>query len=219
MLPESFRFFTIVLRLFVASYFVLSGASKLFHGRTAVTRSIASYASVPQQLSKVLGIGLPPAEAILGIALLTGPAVRVAAVAIVVLLALFSGIVGADLIHEQKHACGCLGDFIVREISWGVVAQNLILAGAALCITIGPHAGIDSPVWHSLRQFGFAGIPTGLAGIGLTLLLLLWTYAEAATNTFKTNKASTPDHNVLNLSPAPDNRASIMTDSRQGEAQ
>lgn len=186
---EPLAVIVVALRLTLGAYFVLSGAAKLAQGMANIQRSIAGYYLVPQRLAAAIGVVLPPVEVAVGLAVLSGLAIRPVALVILALLSVFTGAVAFDLLRGEQHECGCLGDLTERKISWGIVLQNAVLAIGAVGIATAAPGHIEAPVWQLLWRVGADGVATGLSGIGLTALMVLWAYAEANADAFRAFRA------------------------------
>jgi uncharacterized membrane protein YphA (DoxX/SURF4 family) len=98
----------LVARLVLAGVFVTAGALKLPDPAESV-RAVRAYRLLPEAVVPTVGYGLPLFEVALGLLLVVGLAVRLAAVASGVLLVLFVVGVGAAWARGLQIDCGCFG--------------------------------------------------------------------------------------------------------------
>ncbi len=95
-------------RLLLGVVWIWSSMSKLAHPLT-FTQAVRAYDATPEWLSKGIGYGLPVLELCLGIALVVGVTVRIAAAVSAVLLVVF--LIGVIEVAARgiKLTCGCFG--------------------------------------------------------------------------------------------------------------
>jgi uncharacterized membrane protein YphA (DoxX/SURF4 family) len=177
-----------VLRLVLGCYFVLSGSAKLLQDSAARREAVIGYQLVPPRLGSAIAAVLPSLEVGLGLTVLTGLAPRPAAVLMVGLLAVFSIAVAFDLRHGRRHDCGCLGQLIARPITWGLVVQNVFLAGGASVVALGQPQLHDLAVWQVLWSMGDDAVPALLTALALVLLLVVWPHVEATTAAYSVSR-------------------------------
>ena len=97
-----------VIRLVLAAIWIWAGLSKIRDPRTFV-QTVRLYDATPEWLSKAIGYGLPVLELSLGILLLVGVTVRLAAaVSGVLFLVFLIGLIQAAARGIQLE-CGCFG--------------------------------------------------------------------------------------------------------------
>jgi protein-disulfide isomerase/uncharacterized membrane protein YphA (DoxX/SURF4 family) len=97
-----------VARLVLGAVWIWAALSKIGSPRT-FTEAVRAYDATPEWLSKAIGYGLPVLELCIGILLIVGIAVRVAAIASAVLYLVFLiGIIQAAIRGIQLE-CGCFG--------------------------------------------------------------------------------------------------------------
>ena len=96
-------------RLILGAIFIYAGIQKI-RSPLQFADNIASYQILPPILVSVLAIGLPPFEIICGLLVLAGFYIRVGALALVIMLSIFSGAVLYATIKGLTISCGCFGD-------------------------------------------------------------------------------------------------------------
>jgi protein-disulfide isomerase len=97
-----------VVRLFLGVVWIWAGWSKLHSPRTFV-QTVRAYDATPEWLSKAIGYGLPVLEICLGVLLVVGVAVRIAAAASAALYVVFLiGVIQAAA-RDIRLECGCFG--------------------------------------------------------------------------------------------------------------
>jgi protein-disulfide isomerase/uncharacterized membrane protein YphA (DoxX/SURF4 family) len=97
-----------VARLVLAAVWIYGGASKI-GDPAASLRSVRAYRLLPEWLAKAVAYGLPYAEVALGLLLLVGLAVRLAALVSVALLVLYLAAIVSAAARGLRIECGCFG--------------------------------------------------------------------------------------------------------------
>jgi protein-disulfide isomerase/uncharacterized membrane protein YphA (DoxX/SURF4 family) len=127
-----------VVRLFLGVIWIWAGLAKLDSPREFV-QAIRAYDATPEWLSKAMGYGLPMLEICLGVLLIVGVAVRIAAAVSAVLFAVFLIGVAEVAARDIKLDCGCFGGGglttgsthytldILRDIGLLVLAAYLVV--------------------------------------------------------------------------------------------
>jgi uncharacterized membrane protein YphA (DoxX/SURF4 family) len=95
-------------RLIVGGVWIVAGALKV-GDLTASGRSVVAYRILPFDASMSLGAVLPFLEIALGLLLLLGLATRLAAIASVVLFAVYIGAIASVWARGLRIECGCFG--------------------------------------------------------------------------------------------------------------
>jgi len=95
-------------RALLGGVFVVAGALKLPDPAAAV-RAVRAYRLLPEALVGPAAFGLPVVEIAVGLALLAGVVVRTAAIASVVLMAVYIAAVGSAWARGLQIDCGCFG--------------------------------------------------------------------------------------------------------------
>jgi hypothetical protein len=129
-----------LLRITVGALFVVAGALKL-RDPAAFALEVVNYRLL-SSLAPVIAVVLPPMEVVLGAALITAPVAwrRAAALALLVLLGVFTVAVTLAVARGINVDCGCFGPGAGR-VTWLTVLRDLALlaaTGAALALTPAP---------------------------------------------------------------------------------
>ena len=117
-------------RLLLAGYLLPAAWSKLRH-RAHFQLGLAAYHLLPAWAIRPISIVLPITELLLGIGLLSGVGLALASYATALLLMVFIVAVTINLRRGREIACACTGVADDQRISWGLVARNTLLVGAA----------------------------------------------------------------------------------------
>jgi protein-disulfide isomerase len=125
-------------RLLLGVVWIWASLPKLAHP-LVFTQAVRAYDATPEWLSKAIGYGLPVLELALGVMLIVGVTVRIAAAASGVLFVIFAiGLIQASL-RDIKLTCGCFGGGgptdgntsytldILRDVGLLVVAAYLVV--------------------------------------------------------------------------------------------
>ncbi len=123
-------------RFGVGLILIVAGVAKLAAGHQTVERLVTAYGLVSGRAASVIARALPVVEIVVGAWLLAGVFAAAAALAGIVLLAVFTIAVAQALLRKKVVACGCLGwADAARSISWRIVARNAsMVAGLALVV-------------------------------------------------------------------------------------
>jgi protein-disulfide isomerase/uncharacterized membrane protein YphA (DoxX/SURF4 family) len=97
-----------VVRLFLGAIWIWAGAAKV-HSPREFVQVVRAYDTTPEWLSKTIGYGLPVLEICLGVLLIVGIAVRLAAVVSALLYVVFLIGVAQVAARGIKLDCGCFG--------------------------------------------------------------------------------------------------------------
>ena len=111
-------------RLLLGGLFVVSGVSKVLDARSFI--AVLPLYQLPAWLMP-LGALLPTLEAALGVALILGIAPRLAALAALGALALFSAMLIMGMIGGKLETCGCFGRLLEASPTISVI-RNLLFA-------------------------------------------------------------------------------------------
>jgi uncharacterized membrane protein YphA (DoxX/SURF4 family) len=95
-------------RLIVGGVWIAAGALKI-GDLTASGRSVVAYRILPFDAAMFLGAALPFLEVVLGVLLVLGLATRVAAVASVILFAVYIAAIASVWARGLRIDCGCFG--------------------------------------------------------------------------------------------------------------
>lgn len=155
-------------RLTLGGIFLFGAVGKLLDpagSRAAVT----SRRWLPRPLAVLTALILPWLEAAVGLALLLGLGLGLAAWGALVLLVVFTGVVLGDLAQGGGLECHCFGRFSHEQVSRWTVARNLALMALAALVA-----------WHPtpyLALDAFArdasGLPSAINAVPVVFLALL----------------------------------------------
>jgi len=127
----------IVARLVVGGVWLGAGAAKLGDPDSSV-RAVRAYELVPDPLERTVGYALPLLEICLGLLLVAGLALRLAAIASAILLAVFIVGISAAWARGLQIECGCFGgggaasgDDVTDAYKWDIARDVglLVLSG------------------------------------------------------------------------------------------
>lgn len=151
-------------RLVLTGTFALAGVAKI-RGPQAFAEGMQGL-GVPSGLERVLATTLPWAELGIAALLLTGSMAWAAAVAALVLLALFTGLIALRLTQGLRPACNCFGQVSAAPIGPWTLVRNLALSGCALLIVLAGRSAAQPDAITALADWNFSGDM-------MTLILLL----------------------------------------------
>jgi putative oxidoreductase len=117
--------------LLLGCIFGWTGISKLRNPKAFVL-SVIEYRVLPLEISTMAGYTLPWLECAVAVLLLTGTAVRVAAVLCVLFLLSFIAAVGINMVRGRQIECACIGGGGGRMIGWRVLIED----GALLVLAV-----------------------------------------------------------------------------------
>jgi uncharacterized membrane protein YphA (DoxX/SURF4 family) len=162
----------LAVRWFLAGVFLRSGLGKVT-GLAQFYAAVANYQLLPAPLVTPVAYGLPFAE-IAGAALLAlGVLPLVVATVLALLLIAFAVAIGVNLARGRVIDCGCAGSAAApRMISWRHVANDLVLAAAAVAVATAPP---PAELWAGPR--GLASVATPAGGVFPVLLTVLVCFA------------------------------------------
>lgn len=129
----------LALQLALAAVFLVAAIAKA--STPAQTRGALAGFGVPAVAAPLLAVALPLAELALALALLPIAWPRAAALAALVALAAFTGVIGVHLARGHRIDCRCFGEIRPRPIGAHSVARNaLLMLAASLVAWRGPGA-------------------------------------------------------------------------------
>lgn len=136
-------------RLVLGGTWILAGLSKL-RQRESVSDTLSNF-GIPDRLGLAIGRALPWLECGLGCLLLAGYRTTYAAATSTVLLAIFIVAISVNLWLGRSFECNCFGQ-TGGQISWLLVARNLVLLGLALVIAVRPssYMSFDAPTGRTV---------------------------------------------------------------------
>lgn len=154
----------IILRLFLATIFVVAAASKL-SDREGTRNAVAAF-GVPTGLIAFAGIALPIVELLVAAMLIPAVTSWYGAVGAVVLLGAFTIAIIVQLIKGNTPDCHCFGQISSGSIGYSTVFRNLVLITPAIVLVYRGVAGQGKEV----TQLGQNDVQLILV---LTVVLLL----------------------------------------------
>jgi uncharacterized membrane protein YphA (DoxX/SURF4 family) len=143
--------------------FLASAVPKLRHPRGFIL-AVLEYRVLPPSLSWFYARLVPPLEFLAALLLLSGIAVRSAAVVLLPLLLSFIVAVGINLARGRDLDCHCFGKATSRPIGWRLLLQDGVLLGAAIALSIVTSEWVAPEPWSVFRLSGLvqAGSPVPL---------------------------------------------------------
>jgi len=152
----------LALRLLLAAVFALAAGAKLA-GRTNLRETAVGF-GLPRPFSPV-AVLLPVVELAVAAMLVPARTAWLGALGAVVLLAVFTAAIAAQLARGRRPECNCFGTVHAKPIGRATLARNALLLGcAAALVASGRDAGPSATAW--------LGEPVRAAVAGLGLLAL-----------------------------------------------
>ena len=134
------------MRLVLGTVLLVAGATKIIDPQGSVA-AVRAFALLPGALVTLAGWGLPFLELVLGVLLLAGVAVRPAALATAVLLAVFVAAVASVAARGLSIDCGCFGGggpVPPGQTAYaGEILRDLALLAAALWLVFRPQSRLS----------------------------------------------------------------------------
>jgi uncharacterized membrane protein YphA (DoxX/SURF4 family) len=134
-------------RAVCAGALVVAGALKLRDAKFA--DAIQELTGLSSRLAAAIGRVVPPLEILIGLLLVAGPFVRLAAAAGGSLLLAFASILTVNVLRGRRAPCACFGSRYEAPASWGSVLRTVALAAAiqpALWIDRWAASGLPAPI-------------------------------------------------------------------------
>jgi uncharacterized membrane protein YphA (DoxX/SURF4 family) len=150
-----------ILSVLLGVIFLTSALPKLRHPRGFVL-AVLEYRVLPPRLCWFYARLVPPLECLLALLLLTGTAVRSAAIVVSALLLSFIVAVGINLARGRDLDCHCFGRATRRPIGWQLLLQDAALLGAAIAVAVVSEEWVGTESWSVFRLSGL--IHTGSFG-------------------------------------------------------
>jgi len=129
------RHVLVALRVALGALFIWAAVTKV-PDMSAFAQDVANYRVVSPLLVPFVAAAVVGIEIVAGLALLTGVAVRPAAVTVSGLLAIFTVFLAQALLRGIDLRCGCFGGN--EPASWWTVTRDAIMLGAAVAVARGP---------------------------------------------------------------------------------
>lgn len=153
----------VLARLGLGAVFLAAGVAKLID-RAEFEKHLPAFGLRWPGVARGMSYGLPALECVLGLMLIAGLLVEVAAPAAVGLLLAFTVVVAVALVRRTTVSCGCFGNIGRGRVTGMTLARNfglLIIAGSLSMVSV-PVA--SQPIWASLTL-----------GMTLSMVILLTT--------------------------------------------
>jgi hypothetical protein len=167
------------LRVGLGSILVRASIPKLLHPKRFVVRVLA-YRVLSFRASRLYALLLPPVELMVGLLLVLGVSVRVAALVSAALISSFVWGIGVNLLRGRRIECGCFG--ARRTIGWPLVAQDVGLLAASLELAWTSDGWLHPALWSAARLTGVSGAGSAVvAGACAVVVVLItsWSYGPA----------------------------------------
>jgi hypothetical protein len=141
------------LSVVLACTFLAGAVPKLLHPRGFIL-AVLEYRVLPERLAWLYGRLLPPLELLLALLLLSGTAVRLAAIVQSMLLLSFLIAAGINLARGRTLDCHCFGSARKRPIGWRLLLQDGVLLAASIALAVMASAPISPEPWSVFRLLG-----------------------------------------------------------------
>lgn len=162
----------LTMRLVLAAVFAVAAPAKL--GRRAETEETVTAFGLPAGLRRPVAVGLPIAELAVAVTLLPAASAPYAAVAALILLAVFSLAIARTLRREEEVDCNCFGSLGSARVSRRSLARNLALMVPAALLAA---AGWSDPGPSAVAWVGDMRATVALGGLALALAALAFALA------------------------------------------
>lgn len=167
----------VLLSTVLAIIFLAAALPKLCHPRGFIL-AVLEYRVLPAPLSWFYARVIPPLEYLLALLLLSGTAVRSAAVVVSLLLLSFIAAVGINLARGRTLDCHCFGKATRRPIGWRLLFQDGVLLCAAIALATITREWVAPEPWSVFRlsgivQAGSLGPLLGCAVVAACTVALL----------------------------------------------
>jgi putative oxidoreductase len=155
----------VLLSTVLAIIFLVAAVPKLRHPKGFIL-AVLEYHVLPPRLSWLYACLVPPLECLLALLLLSGTAVRSAAIIISLLLLSFILAVGINLARGRDLDCHCFGKATRRPIGWRLLLQDSALLAGAIALAVVTQEWVAPEPWSVFRLSGMvqAGSPAPLLG-------------------------------------------------------
>jgi putative oxidoreductase len=126
------RLADVALRIVLGAVFMYAGAMKI-GDPVHLADSIAAFDILPRTMVSPLALGLPPFEIAAGLLLLIGWQRRVAALALVIAMAIFSAALLSAILRGLTLDCGCFGAGSAPSVlkMWLDLGRDVVLLAAS----------------------------------------------------------------------------------------
>jgi hypothetical protein len=144
---------SLTLRLVLAVLWLTAAAGKIRNLRQ-FAEDVREYRLLSPGVAEAWGRVLPFLELALGLSLLLGIGPRVAAAASALLLSVFTAALALAILRKLRIRCHCFGELGRAPVSWPAVGRNVLLAVAAVYVTLADR------YWNLLGADGGSGQPS-----------------------------------------------------------
>jgi hypothetical protein len=166
----------------MGAIWMIAAVAKLLSTESA-SQAVEQVDFLDARLARPFGLALPAIEMTLGMLLLAGAGIIVAAWTSLLLLAAFTLVITLNLLRGRRFECQCFGQLGRVTISWWSVTRNLLLIAVSLIVALNwvPYVSLDH--W---RQAGrvLTGDPPVLAFLPILLIaisvVIIWLLSRAA---------------------------------------
>lgn len=155
-------------RLLLGLVFFSSGLLKVFDLKGTVAS--AKELGVPRVAAAAVGLGLPWIEIGLSVCLFIPGAADGAAVAVGLLLLVFSCLAAISILRGRRPKCRCFGQLSDAPISWRTIIRNTVLEGVAIFLILAAPEGTGQ---FSGWRWTSSASDVAYVGLGLSAVLLL----------------------------------------------
>ena len=142
---------TLLSRLVLCAIFLVAGLTKLTAPDS--TREMLAGFGVRSGVLTVLALALPPVELGIAVALILPPTAYAGALSAFALLALFTGVIGFNLMRGRQPYCNCFGQISSAPVNSLTLVRNVLLTGLALLVVV---AGPDMATTRMNEAFGIS---------------------------------------------------------------
>ena len=128
------RWVFLLLRMILGGIFIYAGALKIDSPQTFAD-NIAGFQLLPNACINLLALSLPVFEIIVGLMLIVGFRLRIAAFSVMVLSVIFAVALGSALVRGLQIDCGCFGEEEPSILkTWLSLGRDILMGIAALII-------------------------------------------------------------------------------------
>lgn len=158
---------TLLSRVVLCAIFLLAGLTKL--AAPDSTREMLAGFGVRSRALTMLALALPAVELGIAVALILPPTAYAGALSAFALLALFTGVIGFNLMRGRQPYCNCFGQISSAPVNSLTLVRNVSLTGVALLVVV---AGPDMATTRLNEVFGISQ-QAALAWAGGAILLAI----------------------------------------------
>ncbi len=165
-----------LLSLIVGSVFGVAAGSKLRQPKRFVF-TVLRYQVLPLWLGQLYGWLLPPLELLLALLILSGTAIRLVSITMLLLLLSFIGAVSMNMARGREFDCNCFGTTRQRKIGWKLLVQDVMLVGGVGILSLLTSIETGLAPWSLFRLLGLRSTNSPFAVcicVGLTLCIAMW---------------------------------------------